>query len=82
MISALDFLFTGLCSAGGTIASLPKLNPLVIVPNASPFATLCTKLVVVITGLQETSNGTNKSTILMVPSFRANLPTAHVQVHG
>ena len=57
-------------------------NTPVTVPNASPFAILCTKLVVVIIGLQETSNGTSKSITLMAPSFRANRPTARVQVHG
>jgi len=82
MISAFDFLSIGLCSTGGLVESLPKLNIPVIVPNASPFATLCTKLVVVIIGLQETSNGTSNSITLMAPSFRANLPTVHVRVHG
>ena len=57
----------------------------VAVPNASPFAILCIKLVVPTIGLHATTStriATVINIILMVPSFRANRPTAHVQVHG
>ena len=82
IISALVF-FLGGSGGGFTVFAMLPMTP-VIAPNASPFAILCIKLVVLTIGLHATRSDKNKTSIitLMVPSFRANRPTAHAQVHG
>ena len=79
IIAALVFFLGG--SGLGCMVDLILPNTPATVPNASPFAILCTKLVVVIIGLHETSSSGTSNITLMVLSFRANHPILHLRLH-